>query len=387
MALSRISAASAATRPGRLARRTFLAKTAIAGASLLIPRPNTSRAADDNPLRIDTPLDRLVPEIEAAVREAMTEHKVPGLSIALLRDGQTVWSGGFGLMDQESGQRVDDETVFEAASLTKPVTAYAALCLVEQGRLDLDKSLSEYLEEPYADDKSGFLPRVTARHVLTHTTGLPNWLGGKTARFLSKPGYKFGYSGEGFVYLQRAIEHLTESPLDAYLKEQLFEPLGMASSSLTWRDDYQQRLAKGYMPALKRGIRRKQAEPNAASSLVCTPADYARFVQRLLERPAPRARGIVLADVAPMWKPAVDAAEGISWGLGIGIEHTPQGDAFWHWGNNGGMYNAFVVGYPRERLALVVLTNGGTGLKACTTIVPVGIGGDHPALRWSKVVG
>jgi CubicO group peptidase (beta-lactamase class C family) len=120
--------------------------------------------------------------------------------------------------------------------------------------------------------------------------------------------------------------------------------------------------------------------------LVCTVADYARFVERLLAEPAPAANGLAVSKINRMWESQVKAADGVSWGLGIGVEHTRDGDAFWHWGNNGEVYNCFVVGFPKQRTGVVVMTNSGNGLKACAEIVPVAIGGDHPALRWQKVV-
>ena len=373
-----------------MTRRAFLAHGASIGTVGLFPSVTILAAratACDAPLRTDVPLDRLVQDIEAAIEQAIATHMVPGLSIALVREGRTVWFKGFGVKNKETADPVDDETVYEAASLTKPVIAYAVLALCEQGRFDLDEPLEKLLAQPYVDDESGLLKQVTARHVLTHTTGLPNWLGyGKPARFDFKPGYKFGYSGEGFVYLQRVVERLTELPLDEYVHKQLFEPLGMSSASLTWHDDFQKRMAYGYMRPSNRGVLRKQTKPNAASSLVCTTADYARFVERLLAEPAPAANGLTVSKVNRMWEPRIKAADGVSWGLGIGVEHTPDGDAFWHWGNNGELYNCFVVGFPKHRIGVVVMTNSGNGLKACAEIVPAAIGGDHPALRWQMVV-
>lgn len=388
--MNRSSYQSGDDMASRLTRRAFLAQGGTIGTVGLLGGVTVlgaQAAASDTPLLTNVPLDRLAPDIEAAIERAMIAHKVPGLSIALVRDGRTVWSKGFGVKSKETAKSIDDETVYEAASLIKPVIAYSVLSLSEQGRLDLDEPLAKFLPQPYVDDKSGFLKQVTARHVLTHTTGLPNWLGaGKPARFFSKPGFRFGYSGEGFVYLQRVVERITELPLDAFMRKQLFEPLGMSSASLVWRDDYQTRMAHGYGPTAERGILRKQPEPNAASSLVCTAADYARFVERLLAKGTPAANGLVVADVRQMWEPRVKAADGVSWGLGIGVEHTPDGDAFWQWGNNGDVYHSFVVGFPNERIAVVVMTNSGNGLKACAEIIPAAIGGEHPALRWSKVV-
>src|SRR5215210_7961178 len=124
---------------------------------------------------------------------------VPGLALAVV-DGKRVWRRGFGDAIEESAQPVSDETVFEAASLGKPLFAYAVLRLVDAGVLDLDRPLYDYLPSPEADTPR--MRRVTARHVLTHTSGLPNWR--HTAGPLApetEPGETYAYSGEGFFYL------------------------------------------------------------------------------------------------------------------------------------------------------------------------------------------
>lgn len=374
--------------PASGTRRTFLAQLGAAASFHVLGTSLKASAGMETSLKTDTPLDHLTPQMETCIADAMAKHAVPGLSVALIRDAEIAWSKGFGVKDKETGEAVDGATVFEAASLTKPVVAYAALALCDEGRLNLERPLAEYLPTPYTDEQSELLAKVTARHVLTHTTGFPNWrLPGRPLKILRTPGEKFSYSGEGFVYLQRVIEQLTDRPLDELLSEKVFGPLSMTSASLVWTDEFEQTLARGYDPHGKTAKKRRRwTKPNAAASLVCTAADYARFFCALLKPPMTSDGSFALKDVARMYKPQVDVAEGISWGLGIGIEHTADGDAFWHWGNNGSSYTSFAVAFPRERIGVVVFTNSGNGLKACTQIVPVAIGGDHPALRWKKVV-
>lgn len=368
-------------------RRAFLVQ--IAAAALFSRRTfaGEDRLGSESALKTEVPLEDLLPTLEAGIAETMISLNVPGLSLALIRDAEIAWTKGFGIRDTATNATVDDATVFEAASLTKPVLAYAALALCEQGKLELDRPLAEFLPEPFTAEQPELLAKVTARHVLTHTTGFPNWRSpGRPLKFLRPPGEKFSYSGEGFVYLQRVVEQVSDQPLDRLLARRLFEPLGMSSASLIWKEAYDDSLARGYLPrANSRGMRRKWTEPNAASSLVCTAADYARFVCALLSAPKADDR-LLLTDVSQMWKPQVEVTDGISWGLGIGSEHTPAGDACWHWGNNGSRYNCFVVAFPQQRIGLVVFTNSGNGLKACVDIVPAAIGGDHPALRWKMVV-
>src|SRR5262249_26786218 len=140
---------------------------------------------------------------------------------------------------------VDDNTVFEAASLSKPVFAYAVLKLVEQGKIGLDVPLTKYLPKPYVDGDPR-LEKITARIVLSHRTGFPNWRGPNPLTFHFTPGEAFSYSGEGFVYLQRVVEQIESKPLNDVMAELVFNPLGMTSSSYVWRADFDELTATGH---------------------------------------------------------------------------------------------------------------------------------------------
>jgi CubicO group peptidase (beta-lactamase class C family) len=111
-------------------------------------------------------------QLEKDIPELMKNHGVPGLSIALIRDGKTTWVHGFGIKEAHTDHPVTDETIFEAASLSKPVFAYGALKLVEQDKLGLDVPLTTYLPKPYIPDDR--LTKITARIVLSHRTGFPS---------------------------------------------------------------------------------------------------------------------------------------------------------------------------------------------------------------------
>ena len=163
---------------------------------------------------------------------------MPGLAIALLRGGNVVWHRGFGVKNTNTKEPVDDTTVFEAASLSKPVFAYAVLKLVDSGKFDLDKPLKQYLPGNFDGGEDPRISNITARHVLSHTTGFPNWRSGKILRAHFRPGERFSYSGEGFVYLSKVIEHVTGEGFDDFMKRMVFQPLGMTSSSYVWQANY-----------------------------------------------------------------------------------------------------------------------------------------------------
>src|SRR5438093_2804997 len=139
-------------------------------------------------------------------------------------DGGQVWTRGFGKAVEEARQSVSDQTEFEAASLGKPVFAYAVLRLVDARILDLDRPLFDYLPTPEANNAR--MKRVTLRHVLSHTTGLPNW---RTQpgplEPASDPGKTFTYSGEAYFYLQRVVETVTGKPFARVMREQALDPL------------------------------------------------------------------------------------------------------------------------------------------------------------------
>ena len=133
-------------------------------------------------------------DLEKTISHLMKAGDVPGLSIAVLEKGRVVWHRGFGVMNAEIKTAVDDNTVFEAASLSKPVFAYAVLKLADSGKLDLDKPLVNYL--PYKDvENHERLNLITARRVLSHSTGFPNWRGGQPLKIHFTPGERFSYSG------------------------------------------------------------------------------------------------------------------------------------------------------------------------------------------------
>jgi len=158
------------------------------------------------------------------VTELLDEHGTPGTAVGIVdgAGGQRIVTAG----SRDGRRPVEDDTMFAAASLTKLVFAAGVMALVDDGALELDRPLSEDLPEPYlAEDERA--ASITARMVLSHTTGLPNWREGPP--YLRwPPGTRWGYSGEGFSYLQQVVERLTGAPVAHYLSDAVLCPLGMA---------------------------------------------------------------------------------------------------------------------------------------------------------------
>ena len=314
---------------------------------------------------------------------------VPGIGIAVVEGGQLAWSRGFGWRDAGDDAPVDDATLFEMASLSKPVFAYAVLKLVQQGRLALDAPVLQYLPQGYRHAQDPLHPeqpgrsdevsdprlgKVTVRMLLQHTAGLPNWARGPL-HFEGTPGERWSYSGEGYVLLQRAVERVTQQPLDELMQTLVFAPLGMDHSGYRWTPRLDENLLLGTRVD---GVVRQQVrmhQPVAAYSLYTTVDDYARFVLAWLNDPALQA----MASEAPV---AVDPRLQLAWGLGWGLETSDQGLGFWQWGNNPG-YRAFVLALPASGDALVLLTNSDGGLGLVEPLVRSALPGEHPVLASS----
>jgi CubicO group peptidase (beta-lactamase class C family) len=331
--------------------------------------------------------------LEKQVPQLLNAASVPGLSMALIRDGKTYWIHAFGVRDAKTGQPVTEDTIFEAASLSKPVVAYGALKLVDQGKLDLDAPLSKYLPKPYIEGDAR-LDKITARIVLSHRTGFPNWRGdGKPLTIHFTPGERFSYSGEGFVYLAKVVEQITGKPLNDYMTEAVFIPLGMNSSSYVWRPDYDARSASPHDGAAQPGDKFKPKVSNAAASLHTTAGDYALFVEALLN-----GTGLSKKTLKEIEQPQIavnpectnctervpkQLSTTLFWGLGIGIQKTKDGESLWHWGDNG-RFKCFVLAYPQQKIGAVFFMNGENGLSIISDLLRISLGGEQPALGWIK---
>ncbi|HEY8561119.1 MAG TPA: serine hydrolase [Pyrinomonadaceae bacterium] len=336
-----------------------------------------------------------VARLEKDLPALMKAADIPGVSIALVRNGKPVWTRGFGVVNSETKEAVREETVFEAASLTKPVFAYAVLKLVDAGKLDLDAPLNKYLPGSYdvAPDDAR-IDQVTARRVLSHTTGFPNWRAPRNSKTLPvyfTPGERFSYSGEGFVYLSKAVEKITGMKFDEYVRQSVFAPLGMTNSALAFEERHKKTKTFNHDLLGNPAGQGEGATPNAAGSLLTTSGDYAKFVAAVLDGTGLKKETRRLMTTAQI---RVDEAclvcterapeklsSEIGWGLGWGLQMTDEGKSFWHWGDNGNN-KAFIVAFEKQKDGIVLLTNGANGLSILKEILADGLGGKQPALAW-----
>lgn len=321
--------------------------------------------------------------LDAFIDQQMRSLNMPGLSIAVISDGKIVYHSAKGIANMDTGKVVDNNSIFEAASLSKPVFAYFTLRLVDKGVLDIDKPLYEYLpmEELEYDPR---YHQVTARMVLDHTTGFPNWRWFDPApaerniergtMYMKRDPGKFGYSGEGYNYLALVIAHLTNrdmTTIDALFQEEVAAPLGMMKSSFIKTEFVGEHKVTGH----KNGKTSNEGWPRsfpddtpqtfgAAGRLHTNALEYARFMVALMN-----GEGLTSALSEEMFKEQSQIPEDsetrkltgeTAWGLGIAIEPTPYGVRYEHGGNNGEFQSGMMF-YKDKKLGYVFMTNSDRG--------------------------
>ena len=331
----------------------------------------------DGPLLTNISSDKISRELENAIPPMMEDNTVAGLSIIVIQKGKVSIEKSFGYADEASHRRVDEHTVFRAASFGKPIFAFIVVSLEKDGKIDLDIPLYSYLKEEVVkgDPRSRI---ITARMVLAHTTGLPNLNGARSKiNFIFDPGTGFQYSGHAYLYLQRVIEKVTGKHLNQLADEVVFQPLKMVNSSYVWQDKYRGKISSSYDKSGK--VFPSKENPvigHSAWSLFTTAQDYARFVSFTIN--TSRIQGSV---AETMLKPQADVAKNVKWGLGWGLQDTIPNYSFWHWGSVAG-FRHYIVGYPKEKLAVIVMTNSSKAFKIVDDVMAKAIGGRYPSYDW-----
>ncbi|MCU0392400.1 MAG: beta-lactamase family protein [Thermoflexibacter sp.] len=312
------------------------------------------------------------------ITQLIGEVGIPALSMAVIQSGKIVYSHAFGMSNVEHKNLTDSITIFEAASLTKPVVAVTVLKLVEEGIIELDKPLYDYLNYNYENITDPRIRNITARMVLSHTTGFPNWRN-KNLEINFKPSEKFSYSGEGFVYLQKVVEKITGKTLDQLVTEKIFKPIGMRNSILIFNPSIHKNSAEGYN---KKNGKVKTFRPptaNAAYSMLTTANDYALFVIALLKNQ------LLKEETAKqMFSPQINIStkeKKLSWGLGWGLEMCENETAFWHWGDNSG-FKCFVIAFKDSQTALIYFTNSDKGMSIQKQMVDLTLGYPFALYEW-----
>lgn len=309
----------------------------------------------------------------------LAEHHVPSMAVAYIRDGRVAWTRVYG--EQSQGVPATEATLYNVASLAKPVFAETILRLAAAGRLSLDEPLAGYWVDPdVAGDPRH--ARLTPRIALSHRTGFPNWrfqAADDKLAFGGEPGIAFGYSGEGFEYTRRFAQNKLGAPWEALAEQYVFRPLGMTSTAYTRRPWFDGRIALPYL------VDGRYGEPSVADSalasddLYTTVGDYAAFVVSVMNRDglppayaAQRDSVHVVNEHADTGcdTPGVGNCPRVGMGLGWEILQFPGETVRMHTGSDSGEKTmAFYLAERRE--GVVMLTNGANGMQVMLQAIDV----------------
>jgi CubicO group peptidase (beta-lactamase class C family) len=361
------------------------------------------RAAEPPLTRLDgTTLGRK--DVDAVVTRLMALADVPGAGVALLDKGNVVYLKAYGFRDMARRLPLTPDSVMTAASLTKAAFATVVMQLVEDGTLDLDRPVVQYLPKPLPEYPAyrelaadARYQKLTLRMLLSHTSGFPNWRGLNDSRRLNinfEPGSRYAYSGEGILLAQLVVETVTRKPLSALMRERLFFPDGMRRTSLVWESRFESDFANGY-DAWGRSLgpeRRRTAD--AAGSMQTTLRDYASFLQALLQGRTlrPKTREEMLSPQVQILSkhqfPSLslettteNAAIRLSYGLGWGLYWTPSGRAFFKEGHDEG-WRHYAVCLDGPGKGLLLMTNSGNGEGIFGELVKTLLGNPDTPLLW-----
>jgi CubicO group peptidase (beta-lactamase class C family) len=327
-----------------------------------------------------------------SLAERMQRACTPGVSVSMFQGGRIVAARGYGVREAGGKPAVTPDTLFQAASISKPVTALAAMRLVEQGRLDLDADINDHLRSWNVPDIWSWQPRLTVRQLVSHSAGLtvhgfPGYERGKplpdilailnghppantaAVRVDTLPGVQWRYSGGGTTILQLLLTDLTGEPFPELMRMLVLEPLGMTDSCYMQPlpEDRWDAAACGHEPdgAVVAGSWHVYPEM-AAAGLWTTPSDLARFALGVLAARAGTPGSVLTsATVAEMLRPQVadhgDARLGFH-GMGLGFFLGGEGQSFrfGHTGGNAG-FRCLLVAYPEHDGGVAVMTNGDNG--------------------------
>jgi CubicO group peptidase (beta-lactamase class C family) len=333
-----------------------------------------------------TQLDQ--PQIETRVDEILNRWPSVGLALGVVRDGRLEFFRGHGNANIASRTPITQDTEFRIGSISKTFTAIAIMQLYEQGLIDLDAPANTYLKAfQLVPARKSFRP-ATVRHLLTHTAGVPQsvhpthmvrtgWFGesvklgkpvptladyyGGTLRLAVEPGTTFTYSDHGFAVLGQIVEDVSGLRLDRYLREQIFQPLGMTDTDLNRSKQVESHLATGY--AMRTGgakpIIDREAVTAAAGSVYSTPSDIARYLAALLNGGS-NAHGSVLkpATLATMFQPHYQPDPRVAgFGLGFFLGNLGGHRAVEHQGVMPGFHSQIFLA-PDDGVAIMAFTNG-----------------------------
>jgi CubicO group peptidase (beta-lactamase class C family) len=345
----------------------------------------------------------------------MNAAKVTGLGLAIINNDSIVYEKTYGYKNTDTKELLDTSTIFYGASLSKAVFTFLCLQLVQQGIINLDKPLYEYMDKPlpeypkYSDltgDERWKL--ITARMCLSYTTGFPNWRfldvrtgkydqNGKLAIYFT-PGSKYAYSGEGFALLQMVVEKITGNDLEELAVKNVFQPIGMDRTSYIWQQKFENNYALGYDENGNSLEKKKRKTPGAAGSMETTLSDYAKFIQYIMQKKGLNEKMLnlmltpqirinskrmfpTISNDTTTENQAIDLSSGLGWGLFM----CPYGKAFFKGGHDDG-WEHYNINFIDRGISILLMTNSSNGESIFKELLEKISGDTYTPWKWGNYI-
>ena len=359
-------------------------------------------------------------KLNSRIQSLMDSAEVTGLAISIFNENQIIYRRAFGYANKEKKTSLQINTCFYGASLSKAVFGYLSAVLVQEGILDLDKPLQQYLdihipELKFKKEWHGFqdlindsrYETITARMCLSHTTGFQNWrwiprpndLENKDKlKIYFDPGTQYYYSGEGIMLLQYVIEHITGKDLELLAKEKVFDPLGMHNTSYVWQERFDDIYSNGHTVEQKVVKKDKRDEAQAAGSMETNLIDYSLFVRNILrlykERSAItnemfnsnfRIRTKAQFGTQSLEQSNENDAIKLSYGLGWGLLQSPFGLGTFKEGHGDG-FQHYAILFPEKELGIVILSNSENAESIFKELLEITIADIYTPWKWENYI-
>ena len=309
-----------------------------------------------------------VAEMDKYLNVQMDSYRLPGLSLAIINDAKIIYHRTLGITNVDTKEKVSEETLFDAGSLSKTPFTYLIMKMVEQGILSLDQPLYTYL--PYPDiSHDDRYKLITARMVLSHTTGFPNW------RFYNEdnkldikfiPGTQYFYSGEGFEYLANVVAHLKniqKNDLQDLFKAEVSTPLGMQFAYYTWNNYLEKHRASGHVDgkvfSTDWGLSANNPNFYASYTLQTEAISYAKFLIAIIME-----KGLKKETYGKMLRVHIQIpseTDSIFMCLGVKVKNSEFGNEYMHDGDNYNFTSAFMFS-KEHKFGYVFFTNCNQGI-------------------------
>ena len=359
-------------------------------------------------------------QLDARIKTLVDTAEVTGFTVTIFNQDTVAYQKAFGYSNLAKKDSLTINQVFYGASLSKSVFGYIVAQLANEGLIDLDKPIQEYLEVPIPEmpfkrEWRGFknianddrYKLITARMCLSHTTGFPNWRWvSRTGEFQPEgkiqfyfdPGTDYSYSGEGIRLLQKVIEKITGKGLEQMARERVFDPLGMDMTSYVWQKRFENNFCHGHTTAQKVIDKDTEDEAGAAGSMETTPIDYSKFLSRISElstrnsdvtklmfTPNIRIKSKKQFGPGSLEKTDENDKIGLNYGLGWGILKSPYGPGYFKEGHGEGFQHYSIL-FPEKRIGMLIMSNSDNAERIFKEVLELGIGDMYTPWYWEDYI-